>query len=60
MGNEEESEVRYRYKVQSRSWHSAGVDRQVLTLRADDETNLTRRVIDPVIVENPNGARASV
>jgi hypothetical protein len=58
MRNEEESEDRYR--VQSRSWHSAGVDRQVLTLRADDETNLTRRVIDPVIVENPNDARASV
>jgi hypothetical protein len=58
MGNEEESEDRYR--VQSRSWHSAGVDRQVLTLRADDETNLTRRVIDPVIVENPNDAMASV
>ena len=49
-----------RYRVQSRSWHSAGVDRQVLTLRADDETSLTRRVIDPVIVENPNDARASV
>jgi hypothetical protein len=58
MANEDESEDRYR--VQSRSWHSAGVDRQVLTLRADDATNLTRRVIDPVIVENPNNASASV
>jgi len=58
MANEDEAEGRYR--VQSRSWHSAGVDRQVLTLRADDGTNLTRRVIDPVIVENPNDARASV
>jgi hypothetical protein len=58
MAKAEESAGRYR--VQSRSWHSAGVDRQVLTLRADDETSLTRRVIDPVIVENPNDARASV
>jgi hypothetical protein len=58
MANEDEPE--HRYRVQSRSWHSAGVDRKVLTLRADDETNLTRRVIDPVIVENPNDASASV
>jgi hypothetical protein len=58
MKDEEQSEGRYR--VQSRSWHSAGVDRQVLTLRSDDETSLTRRVIDPIIVENPNDARATV
>lgn len=43
MSNEDQSEGRYR--VQSRSWHSAGVDRQVLTLRSDDEASTTRRVM---------------
>lgn len=63
MGNYDETEehgAKGSYRVQSKSWHSAAVDRQVLSLRDDDDGGSTRRVIDPMIVENPNNPNATV
>lgn len=61
MGEERVDErAEGRYRVESRSWHAAAVDPQVLSLREDDDGSSTRRIIDPMIVENPRNPRATV
>jgi hypothetical protein len=49
-----------RYRVESRAWHVAAVDSKVLSLRDNDDGSSTRRIIDPLIVENPRNPKASV
>ncbi len=49
-----------RYRVASTSRQSAAVEQQVLSLRREDDGSLTRRVIQPLIVENPNNPEASL
>lgn len=49
-----------RYRVESRSWHVAAVDPHVLSLREEDDGSSTRRIIDPMIIENPKNPKATV
>ena len=49
-----------RYLVSSTSRQSARVEPQVLSLRREDDGSLTRRIIEPLIVENPGTPEASV
>lgn len=58
MTDEDQGGVRYR--VTSSSRRSAVVQRQFLTLRDPSDTKLTRKYIDPTVVENPRDPRAAV
>lgn len=49
-----------RYRVASTSRQSAAVEQQVLSLRRKDDGSLTRRIIEPLIVDNPNNPEASL
>lgn len=49
-----------RYRVTSTSRQSAEVEPQVLSLRREDDGSLTRRIIQPLVVENPNNPEASL
>jgi hypothetical protein len=49
-----------RYRVTSTSRQSAAVEQQVLSLRREVDGSLTRRVIEPLIVDNPNNPQASL
>jgi hypothetical protein len=49
-----------RYRVSSTSRHSARVESQTLSLRRNDDGSLTRRIIEPLVVENAKQPEATV